>query len=450
MQRYAAMWTGDVPSTWVGLRQTLPTLLGLGLSGMPFVGSDVGGYSGGASPELFARWIALGAVSPFFRGHVTNGVNDQEPWAFGPEVEAIARAHIQERYRRLPYLEALFDEASRTGAPVLRPMIYEFPDEPSLATVEDQAMLGPWLLVAPVSSQGATERRVVMPRGRWLELDSGALHEGPATVTVDLTLAALPTFLREGAVLVRAPVRQHSGEPAPTQLDLDLFPADARSVTTLYDDAGDGPPDAPVARTPLVLQRTGEGMTFDIGAREGSYAPAPRRLDLRVRPVDVAPESVREGERALTRVASDSEAGDRADVWWWDSNDRALRVRVMERPGLRLDARYGRGEAVSRDTVDVSFTVRLPDDTPRDATITVAHSANGWTHVPLRRAPGASLATGTLTVPRGRWFEYKFARGAWESVERYPDCTEARNRYGFGSAWPVRDETVWRWRDRCP
>ncbi len=78
-------------SSWDGLRTTLPMLLGLGLSGVPMVGSDVGGYSGGASPELFARWIALGSVSPCFRGHVTQGVADQEPWAFGPEVEEISR-----------------------------------------------------------------------------------------------------------------------------------------------------------------------------------------------------------------------------------------------------------------------------------------------------------------------------------------------------------------------
>jgi hypothetical protein len=100
--------------------------------------------------------------------------------------------------------------------------------------------------------------------------------------------------------------------------------------------------------------------------------------------------------------------------------------------------------------VRISLTVRVPDDTPRDASITVATSANGWTHAPLTREPGALVATGTITVPRGRWFEYKFARGGWSTAERYADCSEARNRYGFGAAFPARHDTVWRWSDRCP
>ena len=91
IQRYAATWTGDTPSTWDGLQQTLPMLLGLGLSGMPFVGSDIGGYSGHASPELYARWLALGSISPFARAHVTSGVPGQEPWQFGVEVTRAAR-----------------------------------------------------------------------------------------------------------------------------------------------------------------------------------------------------------------------------------------------------------------------------------------------------------------------------------------------------------------------
>jgi len=203
IQRYAAVWTGDAPSTWVSLRQQLPTLLNLGLSGVAFVGSDVGGYSGRATPELFARWAQLGAVSPFFRGHVTQGVPDQEPWAFGTEVEDIARAQINERMRRMPYLEALFAEAETTGAPVLRALTYEFPDDPAAARIDDEAMLGPWLLVAPVLTQGASSRRVHLPPGRWFEVDSGAAWEGPADIDVGVTLAALPTFVREGAIVPR-------------------------------------------------------------------------------------------------------------------------------------------------------------------------------------------------------------------------------------------------------
>ncbi|MCA9679562.1 MAG: alpha-glucosidase, partial [Myxococcales bacterium] len=201
IQRWAAVWTGDAVSSWDGLGRTLPMLLGMGVSGVPFVGSDVGGYSGGATPELFARWLAVGAVSPFCRGHVTTGVPDQEPWAFGAEVEEISRRLLAERYRRLPYLYSLFAEAEASGAPVLRPLVFEFQDDPATATLDDEAMLGPWLLVAPVVEAGATTRAVYLPAGRWLEARSGAVVVGPTTIDVDVTLQALPTFVRAGAIV---------------------------------------------------------------------------------------------------------------------------------------------------------------------------------------------------------------------------------------------------------
>jgi hypothetical protein len=192
LQRHAAHWTGDAPSTWDTLRQTLPMLLGLGLSGLPFVGSDVGGYSGGASAALYARWVALGSISPFFRGHTTRGVNNQEPWEFGPQVEEISRDLIQQRYQLLPYLYSLFHQAAETGAPVLRPLIYEFQDDPAVRNLGSQAMLGPWLLCAPVTQPDAEVQPIYLPAGRWFELRSGALRSGPATVDEGVGPASFP------------------------------------------------------------------------------------------------------------------------------------------------------------------------------------------------------------------------------------------------------------------
>lgn len=127
IQRYAAVWTGDAPSRWETLRETVPMLAGLGLSGVPFVGSDVGGYGGAATPELYARWMALGSISPFFRVHTMRTGALQEPWRFGLEVEDLSRTLINARYRLLPYFYSLLEDATRTGAPLLRPLFYEFP-----------------------------------------------------------------------------------------------------------------------------------------------------------------------------------------------------------------------------------------------------------------------------------------------------------------------------------
>jgi alpha-glucosidase len=291
IQRYAAVWTGDAPSDWAHLRQTPAMLMGLGLSGVPFVGSDIGGFSGHASAELYVRWLQLGAFSPFCRTHHIEGVPDQAPWTFGPEVEAICRRWLRERYRLLPYLYALFAEASATGAPVLRPLGWELPDEPALWQVDDQMMLGPWLLVAPVLEPGAARRAVRLPAGRWRALDGRARFEGPATVEVPVTLASVPILVREGAILPRVPPLAHTGEAPRGPLRLDLDPSDRKTAFVLHEDAGDG--DGPAARTSYRLRRTPRGARLEIGPREGGFRVPPRELELHVHGLEADDAAVR-------------------------------------------------------------------------------------------------------------------------------------------------------------
>ena len=433
IQRWAAVWTGDAPSTWDTLAGTLPMLLGMGLSGVPFVGSDVGGYSGGATPELFARWIAVGSISPFFRGHVTNGVGDQEPWAFGAEVEEISRRVAAERYRLLPYLYALFAEAEATGAPVLRPLVYEFQDDPATWDLDDQAMLGPFLLIAPVLEPGATTRRVYLPAGRWFEARSGAVHDGPATVEVDVTLAALPTFARAGAIVPRWPRGRaigHAGESDGEVLELEVFPGPP-SELVLHEDDGDGYGDHRRVRYALAATADGARLTAE---RAGGARPAPARtLRIRVRRVDRRPSEVRLDGRPV-------------DGWTWDDNDRALIVELADRDAFALDLRYDPALEAPAPPVTVAIEVTLPPGTPADATIHVASSATGWAHQPLERVD-ATTARGALEVERGAWFEYKYSRGSWDTVEKHADCAEAANRYRFGAADDAQRDVVARWRD---
>lgn len=201
IQKYAAVWTGDTPSTWQGLAQTLPMMLGMGLSGVPMIGSDIGGYSGNATSELYARWLALGSISPFARAHVTSGVRGQEPWMFGDDMSDAARDLLGERYRLMPYLLSLAHEAAQTGAPILRPLVWEFPDDPATYDLADEAMLGPYLLVAPALTEGATTRSVYLPAGRWWEYGTDRVFDGPATIDVALRTPALPMFVRDGAII---------------------------------------------------------------------------------------------------------------------------------------------------------------------------------------------------------------------------------------------------------
>jgi alpha-glucosidase len=407
IQRYAAVWTGDVPSTWSGLAQTLPMLLGLGVSGVPIVGSDIGGYSGHASPELYARWLALGSVSPFARAHVTSGVPGQEPWMFGSEVTDIARARLGDRMRLMPYLYSLAEEAARTGAPILRPLVWEFPGDPAVENLGDQAMLGPSILVAPVVAAGATSREIYLPAGRWYELHSGAIFDGPTTITARVTLAALPMYVREGAII---PTTSDTGE-----LVLEVYPAAAPSAFTLVEDGG---------RTEITLAGLADGATLTLAPfdRPGPVTVRVHRVDGRVDGVDGATFSHDPDAGVLTAHAT---------------------------TGGTLRFRYDPVIAEPRRSISITFEVRVPADTPASPPIHVATSGNGWQHVALAWvSPG--LARGTVVVPRGEWLDYKYTRGSWETVEKWPGCAEANNRYRFGGGPGGTGDVVATWRDRCP
>lgn len=201
IQRYSWVWTGDNSSYWEHLEMSVPMLLNLGLSGIPFVGADIGGFSGDCDGELLTRWTWLGAFYPFMRNHAGKGSRRQEPWEFGePWLNAIRQA-LQLRYRLLPYLYTLAWEASETGLPPMRPLLLEFPADPQTAALHDQFMLGSALLVAPALRPGQTHRAVYLPTGRWQDFWTGDFHQGPTWIVAPTPIDHIPLFQREGSAI---------------------------------------------------------------------------------------------------------------------------------------------------------------------------------------------------------------------------------------------------------
>jgi alpha-glucosidase len=451
IQRYAAVWTGDAASTMESLESSFTMLLGMGLSGLPFVGSDVGGWTGNPSPELFARWLEVGALSPFFRAHVATGTPDQEPWSFGLEVEDISRIHIEERYRLLPYFYSLFYVANQTGLPLLRAMPLEFQDDPKSYELDAQGMLGPSLLVAPVLTTGATEKAVYFPAGAWLEWHSGAPYAGPGQTSVNLSLQALPTFLRAGAIVPTGPVLQYSDQAPLAPLQLDLFPAPEISEFTLYEDDGETLEyeSGDYASIRYELQSTTSGARLTAGAREGGYAVPERALKLRFRPADNGAVTVKLNGTPLAALGALHELDEEESGYFLDSNDRSLWVGLPDQDNFVVECDYAVAAAAEVGDVEVTLQVAVPAGTPLDSPIYVATSADDWTQQPLAWSNTLGLAEGKVKVPRGAWFQYKYTRGDWENVEKWGGCQEADNRYAFGRARPVRKDAVQLWADQC-
>ncbi|WP_432843024.1 glycoside hydrolase family 31 protein [Dactylosporangium sp. CA-092794] len=218
-QRYgAALWSGDIPATFEALAMSVRAGLNVALSGMPWWTTDIGGFHGGdpADPryrELLVRWFQFGAFCPLFRLHghreprtekagvgVAGGPN--EVWSYGAEVYAVLTRFLWLRERLRPYLH----EQLRTGLPLLRPLLLEFPGDPAAWDVDDAFLFGRDLLVAPVTAAGARERAVYLPAGAtWTHTDSGTTFPGGRRVTVDAPLARIPLFLRDDA---RLPINQ--------------------------------------------------------------------------------------------------------------------------------------------------------------------------------------------------------------------------------------------------
>ncbi len=242
IQRYAQTWSGDNATSWRTLRYNIPMGLGLGLSGAPNTGHDVGGFAGPRpEPELFVRWVQAGIFHPRFAIHSWNSDGTvNEPWMY-PEVLPIVREAIRFRYRLLPYLYTLFAEAARSGHPIIRPLVYHFPHDPRCATESFQFMLGPCLLVAPVLEAGARTWPVYLPQGTaWCDFHSGQWASGGQAVTAGAPLERIPLFVPAGGIIPLGRWMRHVGEQPDDLRQAYVFPhpQEGRGTFTLVEDDG--------------------------------------------------------------------------------------------------------------------------------------------------------------------------------------------------------------------
>ena len=238
IQKYAAVWTGDNSASYDDLSLSIRTNIGLGLSGVPFVGCDIGGFIGQPDPELYTRWMQAASLSPFMRSHTVVDTPDQEPWSYGEETERRCREAIEERYRLMPLLYSELHQAHETGVPLYRPMWLEFPDDEETFKndYQHQFMIGSQLLAAPVIRKGQRFQKIYLPKGRWLEKSTGKFHQGGQAVLVEAGLETLPVFYREGSIIPSRDVQQFVDEKALTELTLTVTSGNGPGFVLSLDD----------------------------------------------------------------------------------------------------------------------------------------------------------------------------------------------------------------------
>ncbi|MDO4166014.1 MAG: glycoside hydrolase family 31 protein [Eubacteriales bacterium] len=232
-QKYSTAWTGDNQSLWCHLKMSIPQLLNLGLSGMPLVGTDIGGFGANTTPELLCRWIEASCFAPLFRNHSGKYTRKQEPWQFDQTTLDINRKYIKLHYHFLPYLYDLCYQETQTGLPILRPLVLHYTDDPNTVQCNDEYLVGDKLLVAPITDQGATVRSVYLPEGNWINYWDDTRIEGGQYILQQAPLDYCPIYVKAGSILPTYPEMTSIDPASIDTLQLQIYP-DSNGQTEPY------------------------------------------------------------------------------------------------------------------------------------------------------------------------------------------------------------------------
>ncbi len=266
-QRYAATWTGDNSSTWNHLKMSTPMLMSMGISGMPLVGDDIGGFAGSPTADLLTRWFEVGAFNPIYRDHTAKGTTDQEPWVHGPEHEAIRRKYIELRYRLMPYLYTATEE--------------------EMVDSED----------------------ITLPPGDWYDFWTGAKHAHSERIQLRPRLDEMPLYVRAGAILPMQPVVQNTGETPDGPLQLHVYPGeDCRG--SLYEDDGHtfAYQKGEILRINYSCAASPSSLSITSTLETSAYKPWWNSTTLTAYGAAAAPKEVRIGDRVIQDWRFDSQA----------------------------------------------------------------------------------------------------------------------------------------------
>ena len=290
-QRYAtSIWSGDVATQFykgervdwaAGLNEQKATLLSTINNGQPKWGTDGGGFNQNSgnienpSPELYTRWLQFASMTPVFRVHGTNH-QQRQPWYFGTTAEEAVKATIQQRYSLIPYMYAYERDAYETGLGLVRPLLFDYPDDSNVADYSDAWMFGDYLLVAPVTERGQSVKWIYLPEGTWVDYNRGTPYTGGRYIPYSLNSKSwtdLPMFVKAGAIIPTQDILDYVDQAVVDKLNVDIFPSSQTTSFRYYDDDGESYQyeNGNYFSQVFSTSKSGTTTTVDIAGKTGSY-----------------------------------------------------------------------------------------------------------------------------------------------------------------------------------
>ena len=292
MQRNAAAaWSGDIATNFDTLKREIPAGLNYSMSGLPYWTTDVGGFLGGNTDdpnyrELFVRWFQYGSFCPIFRVHGTRTNNQNELWSYGQQAQEILTLYDRLHYRLLPYTYTLAARTTLESYTPMRALAFDFSDDSKTLDINDEFMMGPSMLVAPVTDAGAVDRSVYLPANvDWYDFWTGAKVEGGKRVTKLTPLSIMPLYIRAGSILPMGPEVQYAAEKPNAPVELRIYPGHD-GVLRLYEDDGKTYDYEKKQYSWISMEWNDATKTLSLGSREGSFPEQPATRSFNVVIVD--------------------------------------------------------------------------------------------------------------------------------------------------------------------
>ncbi len=336
-QRYGLMpWSGDVSRTWGGLKPQVEISLQMGMQGLAYMSSDLGGFAGlYKDAELYTRWLQYGVFQPVYRTHGQEGVS-AEPIYWDKETKELAKQAIQLRYSLMPYNYTLAYENSTLGLPMMRPLFY-YDDTPALLDNKTEYFWGPNILVVPVTEKGATGTQVYLPKGsRWIDFYSKAKYDGGTTIPYGLTKDHIPVFVKAGSFIPMVPVFQSTNDYTSQNLQVHYYFDDSVTSSSGYMYEDDGVSKKSIARNRYELinfnaDNSKRELKITITPSKAGYDTKPqvRDIELYVYKLGLTPSSVEVGDEKMKVQDIEANSYMISKGAFWNKNGNCLLVKYQ-------------------------------------------------------------------------------------------------------------------------